>query len=41
MSTERPLRAVFCESSFGNSPEKINVEEIFKPLAPNTSVRVL
>lgn len=37
----QPLRAVFRDSSFGSSPEKINVEEIFKLLAPNTSVRVI
>jgi adenine-specific DNA-methyltransferase len=35
------LRAVFRDSSFASSPEKINVEEIFKLIAPNTSVKVL
>ena len=34
-------RAVFRDLSFTNSPAKINVEEIFKLLAPNTSVRVI
>ena len=34
-------RAVFRDSSFMSSPDKINVEEIFKLLAPNTSVRVI
>jgi adenine-specific DNA-methyltransferase len=34
-------RAVFRDLSFANSPAKINVEEIFKLLAPNTSVRVI
>ena len=34
-------RAVFRDLSFANSPAKINVEEIFKVLAPNTSVRVI
>ncbi len=29
------------ESSFNSSPEKINVEEIFKLLAPNASVKLL
>lgn len=36
-----PLRAVFRDSSFNSSPEKINVFEIFKLLAPNTNVRVI
>lgn len=34
-------RAVFRDSSFNSSPEKINVFEIFKLLAPNTNVRVI
>lgn len=37
----QPLRAVFRDSSFASSPAKINVEEIFKLIAPNTSVKVL
>jgi adenine-specific DNA-methyltransferase len=37
----QPLRAVFRDSSFTSSPEKINVTEIFKLLAPNTTVRVI
>ncbi|MEA4833919.1 MAG: site-specific DNA-methyltransferase [Anaeromusa sp.] len=37
----KPLRAVFRDSSFASSPEKINVFEIFKLLAPNTNVRVI
>lgn len=36
-----PLRVVFRDSSFSSSPAKINVEEIFKLLAPNTTVKVL
>lgn len=35
------LRVVFRDSSFKTSSEKINVEEIFKLLSPETSVRVL
>lgn len=34
-------RAVFRDLSFADSPSKINVEEIFNLLAPNTSVRVI
>jgi len=41
IAKRQPLRAVFRDSSFSSSPEKINVEEIFKLLAPNTTVRVL
>jgi len=41
IARRQPLRAVFRDSSFASSPEKINVEEIFKLLAPNTSVRVI
>ena len=37
----KPLRAVFRDSGFKNSPEKINVFEIFKLLAPNTNLRVI
>ena len=41
IAKRQPLRAVFRDSSFSSSPEKINVEEIFKLLAPNTSVKVI
>lgn len=41
IAKRQPLRAVFRDSSFASSPEKINVEEIFKLMAPNTSVKVL
>jgi adenine-specific DNA-methyltransferase len=37
----QPLRAVFRDNSFTSSPEKINVFEIFKLLAPNTTVKVI
>ncbi len=37
----KSLRAVFRDSSFVNSPAKINVSEIFKLLAPDTRVRVI
>ena len=41
IAKRQPLRVVFRDSSFSSSPEKINVEEIFKLLAPNTSIKVL
>lgn len=37
----QPLRAVFRDNSFANSPSKINVGEIFKLLAPDTRVKVI
>ena len=41
IAKEQPLRAVFRDSSFASSPEKINVYERFKMLAPDTDVRVI
>lgn len=41
IASRQPLRAVFRDSSFENSPEKINVGEIFKLLAPRTTVKVI
>ncbi len=37
----RPERAVFRDSSFSDSPARINVGEIFKLYAPDTDVKVL
>jgi len=37
----KPLRAVFRDSSFTGSPEKINVFEIFKLISETTTVRVI
>ncbi len=37
----RPLRAVFRDSGFENSPTKINIGEIFKISAPDTRVKVI
>ena len=37
----QPLRAVFRDSSFANSADKINVSEIFKELSPHTKVKVV
>ena len=41
IAKKQPLRAVFRDSSFANSPSKINVGEVFKLLAPDTRVKVL
>ena len=37
----QPLRVVFRDSSFANSSSKMNVEEIFKLMAPDTAVKVV
>lgn len=41
IAKRKPLRAVFRDSSFASSPEKINVGEIFKLFAPDTRVKVI
>ncbi len=41
IAKKQPLRAVFRDSSFANSPSKINVGEIFKLIAPDTSIKVI
>ncbi|MED9969116.1 MAG: site-specific DNA-methyltransferase [Ruminococcus sp.] len=41
IAKRQPLRAVFRDSSFKDSPSKINVGEIFKMLAPDTRVKVI
>jgi len=41
IAARNPFRAVFRDSSFTSSPEKINVFEVFKLIAPNTNVRVI
>lgn len=41
IAKQQPLRAVFRDSSFANSPSKINVGEIFKLMAPETTIKVI
>ena len=41
IAKRKPLRVVFRDNSFGSSPEKINVSEIFKTLSPDTTVKVI
>ena len=41
IAKQRPIRAVFRDTSFANSPSKINIKEIFKLLSPNTRVKVI
>ncbi len=41
IAKKQPIRAVFKDSSFSSSPEKINIFEIFKLLAPATTIKVI
>ena len=41
IAKQQPLRAVFRDSCFKDSPAKINISEIFKLLAPETSIKVI
>lgn len=41
IANRKPIRAVFRDSSFADSPAKINVTEIFKLLSPNTQIKVI
>ncbi|MCD8089084.1 MAG: hypothetical protein LUD81_00370 [Clostridiales bacterium] len=41
IAKRQPLRAVFRDSCFVDSPAKINVWERFKLLAPDTRVKVI
>jgi adenine-specific DNA-methyltransferase len=41
IAKKKPLRAVFRDSSFADSPSKMNAGEIFKLLAPDTRVKII
>lgn len=41
VARKQPIRAVFRDSGFVNSPSKINVGEIFKMISPDTRVKIL
>ena len=41
IARRKPLRAVFRDASFADSPAKINAFELFKLLAPDASVKVI
>ena len=41
IAKRKPLRAVFRDCSFADSPAKINVFEIFKLYAPDTRIKVI
>jgi len=39
LAARKPLRAVFCDSGYGNDSVKINVKQIFKLISPSTEVK--
>ena len=41
IASMHPLRAVFVDSKFQTSPQKINLFEIFKTLSPETRIKVI
>ena len=41
IAEKKPLRAVFRDGSFRDSPSKLNIEGIFKTIAPDTKIRVI
>lgn len=41
IAKKNPLRAVFRDSSFVNTPSKVNVEAIFKLMSPDTEIKVI
>jgi adenine-specific DNA-methyltransferase len=41
LAKRKPLRAVFRDSSYDSDSVKINVEQIFKLLSPETEVKTL
>lgn len=41
MAEKKPLRVVFKDSSFKDSATKINVNEIFKEMSPETKIKVI
>ncbi len=41
LAKRKPLRAVFRDAGFANDNARINVEQIFKTLSPNTEVKTL
>ena len=41
IAKRQPIRVVFRDSGFADSPSKINVNEIFKLLAPDTRVKII
>ncbi len=41
IAKRKPLRVIFRDDSFADSPSKINVSEIFKMISPDTRIKVI
>ena len=41
IAARKPRKAIFRDSSFADSPSKINVTEVFKMISPDTQLRVI
>ena len=41
MAAQHPLRAVFLDSGFANDAERINAEQIFREISPETEVKAI
>ncbi|MBN2135179.1 MAG: site-specific DNA-methyltransferase [Acidobacteria bacterium] len=41
IAEKKPLRAVFRDGSFKSSPGKLNIEGVFKTIAPDANIRVI
>ena len=41
IASRKPRKAIFRDSSFADSPSKINVTEVFKMISPDTQLRVI
>jgi adenine-specific DNA-methyltransferase len=41
LSKQKPLRVVFCDSGFADDSVKINIEQVFKSLSPQTEIKTI
>lgn len=41
LAKQKPLRVVFCDSGFANDSVKINIEQVFKSLSPQTDIKTI
>jgi adenine-specific DNA-methyltransferase len=41
IAKRKPMKVVFRDSSFASSPDRINIQEIFKSISPHTDIKVL
>lgn len=41
IAARKPVRAVFCDRSFGSSASRMNAEELFRRLSPDTQIKVI